>query len=201
MKVIAITGEIGAGKSAVSRIIEAMGGVRLDADAVALNLWKREDIKNAAVSHWGNLILDDNGDIIYAKIARLIFSPELASSKDDYKWCCSLIHPLVMTELEEQVMKLKNQNKNNFIIVEVPLLFEVGRNLWNKWIDYVIFVTASMETRIKRCLERGWDENELTRRENYYLPAAERMRQSDFIIDNNGDLESLIIKIIDILKF
>lgn len=200
MKVIAVTGEIGAGKSAVSRIIENLGGVRLDADAAALKLWKDENIKNAAVSRWGDIILDGNGEIIYSQIARLIFSPDLPDAKADYKWCCSLIHPLVMRELEAQVINLKNNNNFELAVVEIPLLFEVGRENWDKWVDDVIFVTAPRETRIKRCAERGWDEKELVRRENYYLPAAERMKQSDFIINNDGDLESLVIKIINIVR-
>lgn len=200
MRVIAVTGEIGAGKSAVSRIIENLGGVRLDADAAALKLWKNKDIKNAAVSRWGGVILDKDGEIIYSQIARLIFSPDLPNARVDYKWCCSLIHPLVMLELETQVINLKNDNNFKLAVVEVPLLFEVGREHWDKWVDDVIFVTAPRETRIKRCAERGWDEKELTRRENYYLPAGERMKQSDFVINNDGDLESLVFKIISILK-
>ena len=56
IKVIALTGEIGAGKSTAAKILEAMGGVRLDADEIALSLWQRQDIKDKAVTRWGNIL-------------------------------------------------------------------------------------------------------------------------------------------------
>ncbi|WP_341524238.1 dephospho-CoA kinase, partial [Fretibacterium fastidiosum] len=38
-RAIALTGDVGAGKSTVAGLLEGMGGVRLDADAIALEQW------------------------------------------------------------------------------------------------------------------------------------------------------------------
>ena len=198
IKVLALTGEIGAGKSTAAKILEAMGGVRLDADEIALSLWQREDIKDKAVTRWGNKILDDNSKIIFAEVAKIIFN-----SSEEYKFCCNLIHPAVMSELEAQVKNLKALNKYNFnfIIVELPLLFEVDKSLWHDfWVDYILFIAADKALRIKRCLARGWDEDELKRRESYYLPAFARKAKSDFIINNNQDLNILIKELAGVLN-
>ncbi|MBQ4418097.1 MAG: dephospho-CoA kinase [Synergistaceae bacterium] len=196
IKVIALTGEIGAGKSTAAKILEAMGGVRLDADEIALSLWQRQDIKDKAVIRWGNKILDDNSKIIFAEVAKIIFN-----SSDEYKFCCNLIHPAVMSELEAQVKNLKALNKYNFIIVELPLLFEVDKSLWHDfWVDYILFIAADKASRVKRCAARGWDEDELKRRESYYLPAFARKAKSDFIINNNQDLNILIQELAGVLN-
>ena len=195
MKVIALTGEIGAGKSAAAKVLEALGGVRLDADKIALSLWQRQDIKDKALARWGKNILDDEFNIIFAEIAKIIFN-----SREEYKFCCELLHPAVMQELAAKVNELKNLNNYNFIVAEVPLLFEVDNKLWRSWVDYILFIAADKATRIQRCHERGWDDDELSRRESYYLPAFARKAHSDFIINNNHDLEYLIKELAGLLN-
>ena len=195
MKVIALTGEIGAGKSAAAKVLEALGGVRLDADKIALSLWQRKDIKDKAVTRWGKNILDDEFNIIFAEIAKIIFN-----SSEEYKFCCELLHPVVMQQLAAKVSELKALNNYSFIVAEVPLLFEVDKNLWADWVDYILFIAADKAVRIQRCRERGWDDGELSRRESYYLPAFARKAHSDFIINNNQDLEYLITELADLLS-
>ena len=74
-------------------------------------------------------------------------------------------------------------------MVEIPLLFEAGRP---EWVTSVVFVTAPRELRLKRRREqRGWDDAELARREKFFLPSDERIKLSDFVIDNSNGLHEL----------
>ena len=178
---VGVTGDVGAGKSTVARLMEAAGGVRLDADVVALALWERPDIRKAAVARWGTDILDPAGAIDRRAVATRIFSDPA-----EHRWCCDLFHPLVMVDLEHRVAGL---SASQWAVVEVPLLFEVGRP---DWLTFVVFVTAPWEVRVERCrAQRGWDEAELRRREGFFLPSEERMKRSDFVINNAGDLATL----------
>ncbi|MCR5347951.1 MAG: dephospho-CoA kinase [Fretibacterium sp.] len=178
---VGVTGDVGAGKSTVARLMEKLGGVRLDADAAALSLWEREDIRTAAVTRWGDDILDPSGAIDRRAVAGRIFSDPA-----EHRWCCGLLHPLVMVELKRRVNGLSS---SQWAVVEIPLLFEAGRP---DWLTSIVFVTAPWDVRTERCrVQRGWDEAELRRREGFFLPSAERMARSDFVVNNAGDRAAL----------
>ena len=180
---VAVTGDVGAGKSTVARLFteNLRGSVTLDADAVAEDLWNRREIIEAAVNRWGGNILDKNGNIVKSSVASRIFS-----APEEYKWCCGLLHPLVMDELKKRVAVLGAEQS---AVVEIPLLFEAGRP---EWVTSVVFVTAPRELRLKRRREqRGWDDAELARREKFFLPSDERIKLSDFVIDNSNGLHEL----------
>lgn len=181
MAAVAVTGEPGAGKSTVARVMERMGATRFDADAVVHALWRRPDVVRAALARWGTSVLDDRGEIDRAAVGARIFS-----SPEDHRWCCALLHPLTMDELSRRVSSVAPPG---WAVVEVPLLFEAGRPAWA---TRVVFVTAPWDERARRCREqRGWDEEELRRREAMFLPSRERMAMSDIVIENAGDAGEL----------
>ena len=94
----------------------------------------------------------------------------------------------------------KNISGAGITVAEIPMLFEAGRP---EWVDRVLFMTADAEIRARRNSFRGLDENELRRRERFFLNREERIKRSDWVICNNGDVEKLYLslgKIWDELK-
>ena len=179
MAVTAVTGDIGAGKSTVSWILaRLMHCDVIDADVVAKSMWLRDDVKDAVLPHWGRGILDASGKISVPEVSRRIFA-----DKNEHDYCNSVIHPLVMRELRERTRLL------DATVVEIPLLPEVGRP---SWVDRVVYVTAGFEARAERCrASRGWNDEELKRREKFLLPQNLRMSVSDYVIRNEGSLSEL----------
>ena len=56
----------------------------------------------------------------------------------------------------------------------------------------MIFVEADDDARRKRlAANRGWNENELKRREDSQLPLDEKRARSDYVVSNDGDLQEL----------
>lgn len=55
MLVIGLTGDIGAGKSTVSSLLERMGAVVVDADKIVRQIWTRPEIIEAASKRWGRI--------------------------------------------------------------------------------------------------------------------------------------------------
>jgi dephospho-CoA kinase len=178
--VMAITGDVGAGKSTVAKLFESLGGRLIDADRVVAELWRTPKMAAAAVERWGTGILDEKGYVIHKLIAERIFA-----DRTEYDWLTGFLHPLVRVELEE---RLRRSQGDSWAVVEIPLLFETGVA---PWVSVKVFVTALRETRLERCRERGWDEAEMRRREGFFLPSQERAARSDYVIRNDKDLETL----------
>ena len=177
---MAITGDIGAGKSTIAKLLaQKFQYELLDADRVTAELWTRENVKAIALSRWGNKILDTSGNIIKSKISQLIFTDQ-----EEYKFCNSFLHPLIMSELEKQARNFSRS------VIEIPLLFEVGRP---EWVNKVVYVTADFNTRAERCkIQRGWSLEELIRRESFLLPQSVKLSRSDYVINNVGNLSEVI---------
>ena len=177
MAVIAVTGDIGAGKSTVSKLLaEKLNYKYFNADEIAKNLWNDDNIKNLAASHWGGEIFDVEGNIVKSKISDYIFS-----RKDDWNFCNSILHPSVMKILSEKV--------NNDAVIEIPLIFEAGKQ---NWIDKIIYVSAPFNIRAERCkIQRGWNVEELLRREKFLLNRDEKISMSDYVINNKDTLNEL----------
>ena len=179
MAVTAVTGDIGAGKSTVSRLLaQKLSCERLDADNIVSQVWTRSEVKEFFVKRWGSKILDESGNVIKSEVSRIIFTNET-----EYKFCNKFIHALVMSLLKEESERHEN------IVLEIPLLPEAGKFLW---ISHVVYVTADFDSRLERCMtQRGWDINELLRRERLLMPQSERISASDYVIYNNGSLAEL----------
>ena len=150
----------------------------LDADEVVRVLWTRADVLGAAVSRWGKEILDSAGRVIPSRIASKAFA-----DLEEYKWLCALLHPLVRIEMERAASSLEG-----WVVAEIPLLFEGGIP-W--WIDAAIYVTAPEEKRRERNSVRGWNKDEIARREAFLLPGGEKRARADLVIENGQDLEKL----------
>ena len=180
--VIAVTGDVGAGKSKVSRLFE---GYWIDTDQVVAGLWREPEIVAAAADRWGGEnILDEDGRVLHEAVAERIFTDQ-----KEYTWLMGLLHPRVWREAKRQIdLFFSESGAGSWAVVEAPLLFESGAP---SWVAATVFVTARRETRLARCRARGWDDAELTRREGFFLPSEERMARSDYVIHNDGSLEDL----------
>jgi dephospho-CoA kinase len=185
--VMAITGDVGAGKSTVAKLFESLGGYLIDADQVVAELWRTSQLTAAAVGRWGENILDEKGHVIHALVAERVFADQV-----EYDWLMGFIHPLVRVELEGRVRRLRENdqgwNDQDWIVVEIPLLFETGVA---PWVTTKVFVTAPRETRLERCRARGWDDAEMRKRESFFLPSQERIARSDYVICNDSDIDAL----------
>lgn len=179
MLVVGLTGDVGAGKSTISRTWHGQGAVLIDSDEIVRHLWKTGKLRSAALDRFGNRALNPvNGEVDLAFVAAAVFS-----SPEDYTWVCSLLHPLVLKRIETILEK-----QDGWIVVELPLLFEAGRP---PWLDLVVYVTAAEEVRIARTRSRGWKTGELERREKWLLPSEKKAFLADIVIENDGTRKDL----------
>ncbi|MFM7859913.1 MAG: dephospho-CoA kinase [Candidatus Nanopelagicaceae bacterium] len=184
MKVIALTGGIGAGKSLVANYFFTLGAQVIDADSLAKAAIERGTTGfDEVVSTFGDEILKD-GDIDRRKLGEIIFS-----DPNQRKLLEGIIHPKVQQALLDARQAL---GEDEILIYEIPLLVET--NAASKF-DLVITVEAPIDTRIERLKARGLFQSEIERRIESQATEAQRRAVANFVIENNGDEEELLRKV------
>ena len=174
-----ICGGIGSGKSYIAQQFQSFGAAVFNADQVGHRVLLQEDVKACLVEQWGNDVLDDSSEIDRSKVAALVFAQTIQAERDR-EFLQAVTHPLIEKELEAFIA----ESASNVVIVDAALLLETG---WQSLCHQIIFVDASDEVRLKRCQQRGWEEDELHSREAAQWNLARKRSRADFIIDNNGD--------------
>jgi dephospho-CoA kinase len=180
---IAITGGAGSGKSTVARMFKELGAQVLDADqiardAVAVGTPAWQELRRVFGEDFFNL----NGTLNRSRLAEKVFTDPEARRRLD-----ALIHPLVAQGLQNQVAELERQGVN-LVLVEVPLLFETGRE---RSFDLVIVVAASKVDQIRRLGSRDHrGEEEIEGILQAQWPLADKVARADYVVDNSGELSS-----------
>ncbi|MFH1513621.1 MAG: dephospho-CoA kinase [Bacillota bacterium] len=148
MRVIAITGGIGSGKTTVAGWLRETGVPVVDADRIshALTAKGGEALPLIRQAFGGGVFFDD-GTLNRAALAALVFANDPAPREK----LNGILHPMVIGRMRRELDALDQQGVPAAVI-EVPLLYESGTETMA---DKVICVTASKETRIKRMMERN----------------------------------------------
>lgn len=181
--VIGIVGGIGSGKSTVARVFEEMGCVVSDSDASVREIMQQPQVKDQLRSWWGEQVITSEGEINRSAIAHIVFGSEVERRKLE-----GLIHPLVHQQRHDLIEQACSDGASG-VIVDAPLLFEAGVD---SECDAVIFVDTPREIRLVRVKSaRGWDEQELDRRENAQLGLEQKRKRSDHVVSNIGLPEEL----------
>jgi len=181
--IIGLAGGIGAGKTSVAESFARQGAKVFDADAVAQAVLDREQIRDVLVDWWGKQILDERGHVDRRRVAERVFNDQAQRKRLE-----SLIHPIVAARRNEMIEQAQADPAVRAIVLDVPLLFEVGLD---KLCDRVIFVRADRADRLARLAEtRGWGAEELDRREKNQWPLDKKLQFAHDIIDNdNGEAD------------
>ena len=179
MKRIAICGNIASGKSSVQKILEEKGYKVLDTDEVSKKLLT---VKNKPLyDGFKNYDVFEDGEFSRLKVAQLIFSDEDARLK-----IASIMHP----QVAEEIKKFFEQNKSDdLLFVGIPLLFEAKMQ---SLFDKIVFVYTDDEIRLERLLKRNnYTIEHAKSRINSQMPQDDKVKLSDYVINNNGDINNL----------
>lgn len=178
--IIGLLGGIGSGKSSIARFIaDEFSGARFDADALARALLDEPEVKRQIEQWWGGKVLDAWGAVDRRKLAAVIFADESSRRRLE-----GLIHPIVARGREAFIERCEADPGVKLIVLDVPLLAEVGLN---ERCDWLIFVKCDRATRLARvAASRGWDEAELARREKNQWPLDRKLDLADDVVDNSG---------------
>ncbi len=191
--IIGILGGIGSGKSTVAAEFVKLGCKVIDADKIAHELLVEPTVKEKVVGLFGRAILDSAGKIDRGKLAEVVFA-----DADKLSSLNKTIHPLVMERAEVLIKQYNRQNQVKAIVLDMPLLAEVG---WARRCNKLIFVDCKRQLRVDRAKKMGvFDENHVKIRENFQISLDNKANVTDNIIDNNSGFSALAQQVADIFS-
>ncbi len=179
--VIGLTGGIASGKSNVSAALRALGAPVIDADEISRALTAPGGKALPGIrAAFGDSYFE--GDALNRKaLGSLVFSDGEALEKLN-----GLTHPLILSEIESRMETLRRVGEP-VCILEAPLLFEAGLD---RMCDTVWCVWLPRALQIRRLMERdGITRREAEKRIGSQMPAKEKRRRSQQVIDTRGSRE------------
>lgn len=190
---VAVTGGLSSGKTTVCRFFKELGAYVVSADEIVHQLLSPESlIGHRVVELLGQDIVVDK-QIDRSKIAHKVFgNAKLLQSLEH------IIHPAVRDEIERQFSTVQQQGSFSLFVAEIPLLFESADSYT---FDYIIAVVADPAISFERFKKKtGYEKKEYQNRAARQLENHEKAQKADFVIRNNGSLESLRNAVVDIYK-
>lgn len=187
MVVIGILGGVASGKSAVAKMFESLGAVRLDADHAGHQVLREPDVREQLIARWGDTILDAAGQIDRSKVASIVFDTR-PQGADELRFLETLTHPRIGKMLQHQVEAAAAAGAPAAVL-DAAVLLEAG---WDRFCDHLVFVEVPREERIRRARQRGWSADDWEARELAQWPLDEKRQRCDTIIDNSGSLEETL---------
>lgn len=188
--VIGLAGGIGAGKSTVARLLEALGCVVVDSDETARRALRDPAIRATLLEWWGEAVLGDDGAIDRSAVARIVFA-----DAGQLRRLEALMHPWIEARRREQFDAAAPGTPA--LVIDAPLLFETGLDAQ---CDAVIFVEADLDERRRRVAERGWTEGELEKRELSQMRLDEKRERADHVVTNHGNPDDLRSRVQEVFQ-
>ncbi|MDK2977047.1 MAG: dephospho-CoA kinase [Candidatus Marinimicrobia bacterium] len=181
---LGLTGGLGSGKSTVATFFKAWGAQVYDADDIAKSIiGNNERVKHKICLLFGEDIYPSTHDFNKTLLAERAFA-----SRENQEKLNALIHPYVkekIREIHQTALKINPP----LLVIEASMLFEASsENMY----DGVLVVTAPASCRMDRALGRGsLSKEQIIFRMSLQMPEKEKIRRADYVIHNDGSLESL----------
>lgn len=184
MKIIGITGGVGAGKSEILSFIRKNYACEIYlADEVAHKIKEKgQPCYFRLVELLGKDVLDEEGQINKGRMASIIFADENILHQVN-----EIIHPGVQEYILDRMKEASLKPEIQYFFIEAALLIEAG---YEKFLDELWYIHADKEVRRKRLQEnRGYSQEKIEQIMSSQLSEEVFLQHCDFVIDNSGKIE------------
>jgi dephospho-CoA kinase len=181
---VALTGNIGAGKSTVAELFRRWGATIIDADQLVRELQAPGMAVLAEIAaRFGKEVLKADGSLDRRELrARVLTDARTLADLN------RIVHPAVHRRRHELLAQARARG-DRIVVSDIPLLFESADPTD---FDAVVLVDAPVEVRRSRLVaSRPLEPNDADRLIAAQLPSGHKRLRSDYVIDNDGDLVAL----------
>lgn len=189
MLILGLTGGIATGKSSVSKIFEEKYKLPIiDADKIAREVVEPGNkAYDQIIKHFNPLIdnlVNDDKSLNRGALGSYVFS-----HRDELKVLNSISHPAIRRRILYLIWK-EYINGSSVVILDIPLLFESGMD----WLcSRVLTISCNSQNQLERLLKRNKEltEDEAINRINSQMKIIDKVKKSDYFIDNDSSFEEL----------
>ncbi len=181
---IAVTGNIGSGKSTFTGFAEEAGFPVLRADEISKNILENDEKVRV-------IVIKEFGDQSYKAdkpnknfLAKVVFSDPVKLQKLE-----SILHPRVLKSIDKSVKELLKNNK--VVFIEAALIYESDLE---EMFEYIVLISADRNNRLKRKIKSGITEEDFYKRESNQISEEEKKKRADFVFSNDTTKEDLKMK-------
>ncbi|MDF3053404.1 MAG: hypothetical protein K0S19_1509 [Geminicoccaceae bacterium] len=181
---VALTGNIGSGKSTVADMFRRWGATVIDADQLVREAQAPGQPALAEIAErFGSGVFATDGSLDRPRLrAKVLEHPSHLEALN------GIMHPRVHRRRQELLTDARARG-DRIVVSDVPLLFEAADPAE---FDLIVLVDAPEALRRRRLVaSRGLGPHEIDRLMAAQLPSTSKRERSDFIIDNTDTLEAL----------
>jgi dephospho-CoA kinase len=184
MPLIALTGGIASGKSAVAARLAEHGAVVVDADRLAREVVEPGTPALARIAEeFGPGMLTPEGALDRARLGAVVFS-----DADRRRRLEAITHPAILERSHELFAAAFAADPDAVVVYDVPLLTSRAAEF-----ERIVVVTAAPEERIRRMVElRGMTREDAENRIASQVGDDARLAIADDVIDTNGTLDETL---------
>lgn len=190
--IVGLTGSIGTGKSTIANRFKELDIPVVDADLIARQVVEPgEAAYEQIVETFGEGILQLDKTLDRKALGAIVFQDDTKRKELN-----AIIHPAIRKELIHQRDQYVDEGVK-CVVVDIPLLYE--SNLID-YVDKVLVVYVDEEVQLQRVVSRDKStEKEAKQRIDSQIPVAEKAKQADAVIDNNGTVEQSFQQLDEVL--
>lgn len=189
--VIGLIGDACAGKSTLSGMFAKKGAHVYDADAAIHALYELPEVIKDVQHYFGKGVLGEDGKVDRKKLGAIVFShPEKMRDLTN-----RILYPRTRPKMEEQRTAWSQNAASPVFLMDAPTLYEAGMA---GECGKILYLAAPRERRIEWAAKRGWDAEELDRRDKRLAAFPGKKDRADAIVNNDGSLAELEKKVDEI---
>lgn len=175
--VVGITGMMGSGKTTVGHLLEELGALLINADALAHEVLSPGDAAYTRLAALFPEAVGTDQKLDRKKIAGIIFEDETKRKQME-----QVVHPYVFQRIAEEM----EASEEKVVVLDVPLLFESGID---RFCDVTIVIKADEKEILSRLEEKGISKQEWQKRLKAQMPIEEKIKKGNVVIDNSGPIQ------------
>ena len=178
---VGLTGGIACGKTVVRKLLAGRGAFTVDADTVAHELMgPGTQLALRIGEEFSPQVLAKDGSVDRAKLGAVVFADSEARRRLNHR-----VHPLVIAEERARLAEAERRGVS-IAVVDAALMIETGTY---RDYDCLLVVTCPGHLQIERLMSRdGLSETEAVKRVEAQIPAVQKERFADYLIDTSGSI-------------
>ena len=189
MKLVAITGSIGCGKTTIAKIVGTLGYTVFDVDGWVRRLYFKKDFIKVIQEHFPAVA--ENGQVNKRALRNIVFY-----DNRQLKVLEGLIHPFLRETLKDVIRK--NACRNDIFFIDVALLFEMG---WDKYCDFILVADVDYEIQKQRVMNRDKvTAEDFDKINNVQLSNSYKINLADVVVNTDKPKNLLKVEMINIIQ-